>query len=153
MAIYLVQHGHCLTKQEDPDKGLSAQGAADVKSIARVAAGYGIEVNLILHSGKKRALQTAEILNEALRPAKGITVVEGINPLDNAAASASSMDITSNTMVVGHLPHLERLAAYLVTGQDQPLIFQLQNGGILCLDHYGDSDQVVIKWALMPTIG
>ena len=59
MAIYLVQHGHCLSKQEDPEKGLSAQGVTDVKSIARVAAGYGIEVNLILHSGKKRALQTA----------------------------------------------------------------------------------------------
>lgn len=153
MAIYLVQHGHCLPKQEDPEKGLSDRGAADVHRIAKVAAGYGIEVNRIIHSGKKRALQTAEILNQALCPKEGISAVDGISPLDSAARIASTLEITSNTMVVGHLPHLERLAAYLVTGQDQTPIFQLQNGGILCLGHYGDSERVVIKWALMPVVG
>jgi hypothetical protein len=44
------------------------------------------------------------------------------------------------------------MAIYLVTGQDQTPIFKLQNGGILCLGHNGDSDRVVIKWTLMPTV-
>jgi hypothetical protein len=45
------------------------------------------------------------------------------------------------------------MAIYRVTGQDQTPIFQLKNGGILCLGHYADSDRVVIYWALMPTVG
>ncbi|MEJ2158461.1 MAG: phosphohistidine phosphatase SixA [Desulfobacteraceae bacterium] len=153
MAIYLVQHGQCLSKQEDPEKGLSSQGAADARRIAQVAAGYGIGVNLILHSGKKRARQTAEILKETLRPERGVASVDGINPLDEPTTIASTLEVSSNTMIVGHLPHLERLTAYLVTGQTQKPIFKLQNGGILCLDHYGDAGQVVIKWALMPNVG
>lgn len=153
MAIYLVQHGQCLSKQEDPEKGLSEKGADDVRRIAQVAAGYGVLVNHIVHSGKQRALQTAEILAEILIPKKGITALEGINPLDDAAAFAATLDMASNCMVVGHLPHLEKLAAYLVSGQGEKPVFQLQNGGILCLDHYGDTRQVVIKWALMPNVG
>lgn len=153
MAIYLVQHGQCLSKQEDPQKGLSEKGADEVKRIAGVAAGYGVQVAHIVHSGKKRALQTAELLAEILKPEKGLAAAEGIKPLDDVAAFAAGLDLASNSMVVGHLPHLEKLAAYLVTGQDQTPIFQLQNGGILCLDRYGGTDQVVIKWALMPQVG
>jgi phosphohistidine phosphatase len=152
MAIYLVQHGKSLSKEQDPEKGLSAEGSADVQLIARVAASYGVKVAGILHSGKKRTLQTAEIMAEELKPANGVQAVEGINPLDDAVAYAASVDLSSNNMIVGHLPFLERLAAYLVTGQEQFPVFEMQNGGILCLDDYRDGRRAVIKWALMPNI-
>jgi phosphohistidine phosphatase len=105
-----------------------------------------------LHSGKKRALQTAEILAEALKPSKQVRAVSGIAPLDDVSSYAETLDLQSQQMIVGHLPFLEKLAAYLVTGQQQNPIFQLQNGGILCLGYYSDSRQVVVKWALMPHI-
>ena len=152
MAIYLVQHGRCLSKKEDPQKGLSAEGVSDVNRIAQVAAGYGVKVNRIVHSGKKRAFQTAEILAEILQPEQGIAASDGIGPLDDVADFASTLDLASNCLVVGHLPHLEKLAAYLVTGQEKDPIFQLQNGGILCLGYYADTEKVVIKWALMPQV-
>ena len=153
MAIYLVQHGKSLSRQEDPEKGLSEKGADDVRRIAQVAAGYRVQVDRILHSGKKRALQTADIMAEILKPEKGIGVSEGMNPLDDATAFAGTLDMASNCMLVGHLPHLEKLAAYCISGRDQKPVFQLQNGGILCLGHYSDTEQVVIKWALMPKVG
>ena len=153
MAIYLVQHGKCLAKDEDPERGLSDQGRSEVHRIAQVAAGYGIRVSQIRHSGKKRALQTAEIMDQALNPEEWVLTEQGINPLDDVVTYARSLDIASNVMIVGHLPFLEKLTAYLVTGQDQKPVFQLQNGGILCLGQYSDSDQVVVKWALMPNIG
>ena len=153
MTIYLVQHGRCFSKTVDPEKGLSEQGAEEVHRIAQVAAGYGIKVSEIRHSGKKRALQTAEILEQALKPEKGLRSEQGINPLDDVVTYASGLDFTSDCMIVGHLPFLEKLAAYLVTGKDQKPVFQLQNGGILCLGHYPGAEQVVVKWALMPNIG
>lgn len=153
MAIYLVQHGKCLSKEEDPEKGLSAQGIDDVRRIAQVAAGYGIAVQEILHSGKKRAHQTAEIMAEALLPPKGVRTEKGINPLDDVTIYAATLDLSAQCMIVGHLPFLEKLASYIVTGQHENPIFQLQNGGILCLEYYDSSQQVVIKWALMPKIG
>jgi phosphohistidine phosphatase len=32
-------------------------------------------------------------------------------------------------------------------------VFQFQNGGIVCVDRYGDDGGWVIRWALMPNIG
>lgn len=61
MALFLVQHGLSSPREIDPEKGLSEQGTSQVKRIAQVAAGYGVAVSRICHSGKKRARQTAEI--------------------------------------------------------------------------------------------
>jgi len=152
MAIYLVQHGRSLSKAEDPQKGLSAIGRDEVRRIAQVAADYGIHIHEILHSGKQRAAQTAEIMAEKLKPEKGVRSVNGINPMDDVVKYAQTLDSGANDMIVGHLPFLEKLTAWLVTGQDGSPVFQLQNGGILCLDRYRDTQQIAVKWALMPNI-
>ncbi len=152
MAFYIVQHGQSLTKDLDPEKGLSPSGFETVEKIARVALHYGVTVARIQHSGKKRARQTAELLDEILKPAHGFQEVTGIKPLDDVAAFASQVDYSANTMVVGHLPFLERLTSFLITGQQSPIVFKLQNGGILCLDQIENSDAPTIKWALMPLV-
>ena len=82
-------------------------------------------------------------------PQKGGT---GIKPLDDVAEFASQVDFQAHTMVVGHLPFLERLTSFLITGQQEPVVFKLQNGGILCLDRIEHQDAPVVKWALMPTV-
>lgn len=153
MALYLVQHGKSLSKEQDPHKGLSEEGTAEVKRIAEVAASYGVTVSRIVHSGKQRALQTAEILSEILSPAEGVRAIDGINPLDDAIAFGSDLQIKENMMVVGHLPFLEKLVAFLVTGKTGPPIFRMQNGGILCMDYYPDTTNIVIRWGLMPHVG
>lgn len=153
MALYLVQHGKSMSKEQDPRKGLSEEGAAEVKRIAEVAAGYGVGVSAIVHSGKQRALQTADILAEKLSPAEGVRAIDGLNPLDDATAFGATLSIPDDVMVVGHLPFLEKLLAFLVTGKTAPPVFRMQNGGIVCLDYYPDTTQVVIRWALMPKVG
>ena len=152
MAFYIVQHGLSLPKDQDPEKGLAPKGMEDVKRIAEVAQNYGVVVECIVHSGKKRALQTAGILAGILKPAQGIREISGIKPLDDVAEVAPRVDFQANTMVVGHLPFLERLTSFLITGQKEPVVFKLQNGGILCLDRIGNQDTPVIKWALMPSV-
>ena len=153
MAIYLVQHAECLPKDQDPEKGLSETGIANANRIAAVAAGYKVAVSRIMHSGKKRARQTAEIFAEHLDPPEGLAAIDGIKPLDDVAPCGDQMDSTSNTMVVGHLPFMEKLTAYLVTGAPEKPIFKFQNAGIVCLDLQPDSKSWIVKWALMPSIG
>ena len=153
MAFYIVQHGLSLPKDQDPEKGLAPEGIEEVRRIAGVARDYGVKVERIVHSGKKRALQTAEIVANILNPKGGITEIDGIKPLDDVAGFASQVDFQANTLVVGHLPFLERLTSFLITGQQDPVVFKLQNGGILCLDRIENQDAPAIKWALMPTVG
>jgi phosphohistidine phosphatase len=151
MAVYLVQHGKCLSKEVDPDRGLTDEGIAEVKKIAQVAADYGIAVSEISHSGKKRALQTAEIFSTSLGSIN-IGRIEGINPTDDVIPFAQLLDNEADTMYVGHMPFLARLLSYLITGDTESPVFAFQNGGIVCLDKNGKNDPWVIKWTLMPKI-
>jgi len=153
MALYLVQHGKSLPKDVDPDQGLSDEGIAETKRIAGVARGYQVKVSLIRQSGKKRARQTAELLAEALNPAGGVAEVSGLKPLDDVAAAAAALDAAANTMLVGHLPFMERMAAFLVTGSTDKPIFKFQNSGIVCLEKDPASGSWIIAWTLMPNIG
>ena len=152
MALYIVQHGKSLSKDIDPEKGLSDEGRGEVEYIAEVAKNYGVRVAQIKHSGKKRAQQTAEIFASALTPELGVKTVDGMNPMDDVAAFSGGIDFGKDCMLVGHLPFMERLISYLITGSIERPVFKLQNGGILCLDKDQGSNSAVIKWALMPTI-
>jgi phosphohistidine phosphatase len=149
MSLYLVQHGKCLPEDIDPERPLTGEGIADVKRIAEVAAGYKVRVNRIIHSGKLRALQTAEIFARKLLPPDGVSESDGLKPKDDV--SLLKLDPGSDTMIVGHLPFMERFASFLVTGLPEKRIIKFQNGGIVCLDVIDDG--WVVKWALMPHIG
>ena len=153
MALYLVQHGQSLPKDIDPDKGLSEEGRATVRRIAEVAKSYGVPVTCILHSGKKRARETAEIFEGALAPAEGLHAKTGLNPLDDVTAMAGVIGSKENLMLVGHLPFMAKLCAWLVTGDTETPVFQFQNGGIVCLKPSSEKKGWVIAWALMPEIG
>ena len=153
MALYLVQHGKSLPKDIDPDQGLSEEGIAETKRIAEVAADYGINVSLIKHSVKTRAHKTAEIFASALKPAGSIVEIGGLKPLDDVIAFAATIDPDENAMLIGHLPFMERMTSYLVTGSTDKPVFKFQNSGIVCLKKDSDSGSWVIVWTLMPKIG
>ena len=153
MALYLVQHGKSLPKDVDPDQGLSEEGVAETKRIADVAANYGVNVSHIKHSVKTRAQKTAEIFTSALNPTGGIVEADGLKPLDDVIAFAASIDPAENSMLVGHLPFMERMTSYLVTGSTDKPVFKFQNSGIVCLNKDPDSGSWVIVWTLMPNIG
>jgi len=152
MTLYLVQHGQSLPKDVDPDQGLSEIGVAETERIAGVAKNYHINVKLIMHSVKTRARKTADILASALNPTNGVKEVEGLKPMDDVAAFAAALNPDHNTMLVGHLPFMERMASYLVTGTIDKPVFKFQNSGIVCLDKGPDSESWVIVWTLMPRI-
>lgn len=152
MALYLVQHGKADPAGIDPERGLTEDGRAEVERIASVAKGYRVNVSAVIHSGKKRASQTARIFADALVPGSNPSVSTGMDPGDDVASFAAGIDPSANVMFVGHLPFMEKLASYLVTGSDRTPVIKFQNGCIVCLDIHPDTGTWVIKWALMPHI-
>ncbi len=153
MALYLVQHGKSLPKDRDPDQGLSKEGIAETERMANLARDHGVTVFQIRHSVKTRARQTAEIFARSLNPKQGIREVSGIKPLDDVAAYTAKINPDDNVMLVGHLPFMERITSYLVTGSIDQAVFRFQNSGIVCLDKEPEKQDWVILWALMPKIG
>jgi phosphohistidine phosphatase len=150
MALYLVQHGKALPDETDP--GLSEEGRADATRIATVAQDYRVTVAAIIHSGKKRAQQTALIFAGLLGPGIPVEQSAGMAPKDDVVEFASRLDISKNRMYVGHLPFMEKLASYLVTGSTERPVFRFQNAGIVCIDLHPDIKKPVITWTLIPHI-
>ena len=155
MALFLVQHGISASKDVDSEKELTSQGRVETERIAQVAAGYGIKVGKIVHSGKKRAEQTASIYHHALSLKSPLEVVTGINPLDDVQIFATTINPELDLMVVGHMPFMQRLVSYLTTGSETIQVYQFQNSGTVCLSANEEADGEFywfIKWTLNPNI-
>ena len=158
MNLYLVQHAESKPKQEDPERGLTDKGLNDIRKVAAYLTEHtDIQVRSILHSGKTRARQTAEALAERLNPPDGITETDGLAPLDDPSiwanrvypASRGLTETDEDTFLVGHLPHLSKLASLLLSGDQDKTIISFQMAGITCLtkDEAGDWS---VRWIVVP---
>ncbi len=151
MEIYLVQHGEPKSEIEDTERPLTDKGEAVVESIARYVATLGIEVAQILHSGKLRAKQTAELFDHYLLPSQGVREQKGLAPLDDPyEAKLLVHQAERPLMIVGHLPHLSRLASLLILGTPEKEVIRFSMGGIVCLSQINGS--WLMKWTLIPEL-
>ncbi len=150
MALYLVQHGKAVPKDQDPDEPLSDQGSSEVEDIAQKASEKGIQLELIEHSPKLRAKQTAEIFEKYANPGQGIREREGIKAKDDVSLLANEISSDQDLMLVGHLPFMEKLTSYLLTGQTEQRVVKFQNGGIVAMDKDSDSGAWMLKATLFP---
>lgn len=113
--VILMRHGHALPPEEDPERGLSERGKREAESVADRLAAEGARVEIVYHSGKKRALETARILSARIAAGAPPLRRNGLEPHDEASDVAADLASTEmGTAVVGHLPHLEHLLARLL---------------------------------------
>ena len=149
MELYLVQHGEAKSEDEDPERSLTEQGMADVERVAVSVARIGLQVCQIRHSGKRRAEQTALILDQHLSPSEGTVALSGLAPRDDVEPIANVLKKeTRPVMLVGHLPFLDRLTSLLVTGKTKRSIVQFRYGGIVCLR--GEGEDWAVAWIITP---
>jgi phosphohistidine phosphatase len=133
MRLYLVQHGEARSELEDPERSLTPRGEKETRKISDATKRLSIFPKKIYHSGKKRAEQTAGIIAAALDlPAQ---VGQGLNPGDDIRPwveriSAEAEDL----MIVGHLPFLEKLASFLVFGNERTKAVLFRYSAIVCLE-------------------
>lgn len=149
MKLYLVQHGEAKSKEQDPDCSLTDNGIKQTKKIASWFGKQALPVSEIYHSLKKRADQTAEIFENRLAPSNGVNAMAGLKPNDDVLPIAEKLEETSEPlMIVGHLPFLNRLASFLVAGEQEPGIISFTNSGVVCLDRQNDS--WAVAWIMVP---
>ncbi len=153
MNLYLVQHAEAKTKEQDSERSLSAKGWADIRKVATYVARHGdIQVRQINHSGKMRARQTAEALAEVLLPTEGISDIPDLAPMDDPVVWVSYLsETTRDLMLVGHLPHLSRLASLLLCQDASKTVIEFQKGGVVCLNR-NDDGVWALRWMVTPEI-
>lgn len=137
MKLYLMQHALAYSAEENAERPLSPAGVDQAKAAARGIKRLGLSFDLIIASPKRRAQQTAALIAEGVRfPYSDILTTEAILP-DSAPhdlfALLQKESAESQVLVVGHLPHLEKLASDLLRGGE----LLIENAGLTCFDISG----------------
>jgi phosphohistidine phosphatase len=124
MRLYLVRHG--IADERPPDgaggdakRPLSARGVARTRAAARGFAVCCGPVDRIVASPLVRAGQTARIMARTLRLRAGVETAAELLPEADPAATLAWLGTRREEalMLVGHMPHLEALAALLLAGR------------------------------------
>ena len=131
-----------MAESENPERPLTDHGVDDVTRVARhTVETLGVRPTRVLHSGKTRARQTAEIWGGLV----GIDAeaADALAPNDDPTIWAERVGSEPvDLMLVGHLPHLARLTGLLLTGTMERTPVRFQQGGLVALEETGDGWEV-----------
>jgi len=151
MRLYLAQHGEAKSETEDAERPLTLRGTEDVKKVAGILRKLQITLPKIVHSGKLRAKQTADILAQGLNISLPLVQVSPVlNPNDDVRPWAERIQKEiDDLMLVGHLPFLDKLASTLLCGNENAKLVLFRYGAIVCLEQKEDKGWAV-RWVLTP---
>jgi phosphohistidine phosphatase len=152
MFLYLVQHAEAKSEEEDPARDLTERGRIDIENVAHHLKRLNLQVRQIVHSGKTRAQSTANILATHVKPPAGVSEAPGLAPLDDPEIWAGRIaNLDEDILLVGHLPHLARLAALLMSGDKERMLINFQMAGVVRLRRMAAS-QWAVDWMIVPEI-
>ena len=143
------------TGRPDGERPLTEDGRRKMALAARGLAAVVPKLDVLATSPLVRALETAEIV---ARGYKGVTP-EAAKPLASGGPRSELLawlrkrGRANVVAIVGHAPDLDEHAAWLLTGDPEPL-FQLKKGGA-CLLRFStapDPGTATLRWLLTPAL-
>lgn len=150
--LILVRHGQALPAAEDPKEHLAPEGREQVMRTAGILASVVKQIDVVYHSSKPRAEETAELLAATLRVPGGVRWRGGLNPNDSVETLLDDLDGESaeRVMIVSHLPFLSHLASRLLVGKADPELvrFSLATAAALSRERKG----WVLRWMIDPEL-
>lgn len=140
MFLYLVHHGVAVGPEEDARRPLSAVGRAGTARIAAKAAALGAKPDVVWHSGKLRARQTAQEFWRACNALADFSATRDLQPDDPAQWMRDRLrGETRDILIAGHFTHLPRLLSLLVDGGKAGADFPVNGIVALATDDEGET--------------
>jgi phosphohistidine phosphatase len=151
MHLYLVRHGDAANiDSADPAKALSPRGKEEVVRMSAHLSALNVPVDLIVHSPKARAKQTALVFSEQLKPKKGVLESADLHPLDDPMIWSERLNkVTHNLMLVGHMPYMGKLTSLLACGFADAGAFTFAPATVACLTR-DDTGMWSVVWMMGP---
>jgi len=151
MYVYLIQHAKAKTKDEDPERGLTDEGIAEAQKCFAFFSAQNPTVEFIWHSGKRRAAQTAELLSDLSGFKGAVSEHASLCPDDDVREIAGVLQgRPGETVIVGHMPHLARLASFLLSEDERREVIRFRNSGVVCLEN--DESGWRLCWMVTPEL-
>lgn len=153
MRLFLFRHAEAAPGVPDAGRLLTEHGKAQVTKMARLVDWACLEgVKSIEHSGLVRARQTAELLAAEIPLRKPLAIRAALRPMDDPRLFA--MEVAAgrdDRFVVGHNPHLSRLAGLLLGRGQQEVPLVLKKAAFLALERSkpASKESPLGQWALL----
>lgn len=118
MRIFLVRHGDAVPEEDagsDRDRWLSAKGREHARVLGKLLREQGVTPDTILSSPLPRAVQTAELLAEALQYFGIVTSLRCLEPSAQPHVAANVIRAgMGSVIVVSHEPAISTLGAFIL---------------------------------------
>ncbi|MCK5124716.1 MAG: phosphohistidine phosphatase SixA [candidate division Zixibacteria bacterium] len=153
MKLYLVQHAKAEVKDGETSRTLTEEGVAELLKVASFLKIHAmVSIHTIYHSNKIRAIQTAEILFEHIKPKPLVKQASGLAPMDDVLIWAEQAShLSEDSMIVGHMPHISKLTHQLLANSKSGNFVSVRNAGVICLER-DSTDQWSLRWSIIPEI-
>lgn len=159
MRLYLMRHGLAIDR-DDPDcppeaeRYLTPKGIERTREVAAGLAELGIRPSVLLTSPYVRAVQTGEIVCEALDiDSKSLHATDALKPEAKPARIAEELGkvAADEAICFGHAPHLDDFITYAVRGSTP--FTTLRKAGVACLEVQTFSPPAAhLRWLLTPKL-
>ena len=147
--LFLVHHGDAVGPDVNAMRPLSDRGRVEVDMLAQKAADRGAKPDLIWHSGKLRARQTAEAYWKRCNPLATFSATRGLQPTDPTNWIIDSLaGETKHMLIAGHFPHLPRLLGRLLSGNPNADSVDFPLNGIVALENV--DGKWIERWRMKP---
>ena len=146
-----MRHGEALSPQKDPERGLTDKGKLNVELVAQHLQSQGVLFSQILHSKKKRARETAEIMGKIIAPHVLLTQHDKITPNDDPNNIFSEINTwEEDTLITSHLPFIPDLMTLLTEKDAYMTAITFETATIICLEKE-NSYKWKFLWSTAPT--
>lgn len=130
MELTLIRHAIAEDGADDSARPLSKKGRRRFEETVKTLDGLGLRFDRVLHSPKRRALETAELLSPLCEGELQATALLAKEP----GVELWELLEGERLALVGHEPHLSALLSWLVTGEATGGNFELKKGGVAQLE-------------------
>jgi phosphohistidine phosphatase len=160
--LYLMRHGiaaerDSLGASDDESRPLTPEGKLKLRAIAKGLGRLKVEWDWVVTSPLKRAVETGDIVIEALGPTAARDTCEALAPGELSAHKVISFlsqhPERSSVLLVGHEPSISQLASELV-GASHSANFAFKKGGccMITFDGFPSKSPGLLAWWLTPRL-
>ena len=159
--LYIMRHGIAVmrapsTMMDDAKRPLTPEGRQKMREIASGLAAAGIDFDWIASSPLARAMETAEIVSEALKSQPPVDTCEALRPGGAPEALVTFLAKRPNrrrVLLVGHEPDLSQLAARLIgAGRNANMPFKKGGCCHIAFSEFPPKTAGRLMWWLTPRL-
>ncbi|MBA3915579.1 MAG: histidine phosphatase family protein [Acidobacteriales bacterium] len=155
MIVYFVRHAsagtHLSSPKKDEKRPLDKIGLEQSAQMGRALASMDVQVDLILSSPLKRAVQTASLVGNELGYEGSLLFEDGLRPNASYSDFRKMLQKHANkqmVMVVGHNPSLSQFLGKSICNKDCEASIDLKKGAAARVD----IEQRSMLWCITPRV-